>query len=74
MAKVYNITDKLSAENTAILEVFDEKLEFKTDAETVFKALEVADENTKHCRIFCSQRSPQEPLQNRNWILHHTSR
>lgn len=45
MAKVYNITDKLSAENTAILEVFDEKLEFKTDAETVFKALEVADEN-----------------------------
>ena len=30
MAKVYNITDKLSAENTAILEVFDEKLEFKT--------------------------------------------
>ena len=43
MAKIFNITDKLSADSTAILEVFDKKLEFKTDAETVFTALEIAD-------------------------------
>ena len=43
MAKTYNITDKLSTDNTVIVKVFDAELEVKTDVETVFTALEMSD-------------------------------
>ena len=45
MAKTYNITDKLSADNTEFIKVFNEDLEVKVDVETVFKALEMSDED-----------------------------
>lgn len=46
MAKVFDITDKLSNENTVILKVKDTDLEVKIDAETVLKALAMSDEET----------------------------
>ena len=45
MAKTYNITDKLSADNTEFVKVFDADLEVKVDVETVFRALEMSDED-----------------------------
>ena len=45
MAKIYDITDRLSDENTVVLKVPNAELQVKIDSETVLKTLAMSDEN-----------------------------